>query len=39
MESNARLDVFVQLVATVGPDGTEFGARGNRALARGRLYF
>jgi hypothetical protein len=34
-----NVDIFVQLVATVGPDGTEFGTRGHAGLIRGRVYF
>ncbi len=34
-----NVDLFVQLVVTVGPDGTEFGTRGHGGLIRGRVYF
>lgn len=34
-----NVDIFVQLIVTVGPDGTEFGTRGHGGLIRGRVYF
>jgi hypothetical protein len=34
-----NVDIFVQLVVTVGPDGSEFGTRGSGGLIRGRVYF
>lgn len=34
-----NVDLFVQFVMTVGPEGTEFGTRGHGGLIRGRVYF
>ncbi|MFO7893241.1 MAG: hypothetical protein R6U63_05890 [Longimicrobiales bacterium] len=34
-----NVDLFVQAIVTLGPDGTEFGTRGSGALIRARVYF
>jgi hypothetical protein len=34
-----NVDLFLQLIVTAGPDGTEFGTRGSGGLIRGRVYF
>lgn len=34
-----NVDLFLQLIVTTGPDGTEFGTRGSGGLIRGRVYF
>lgn len=34
-----NVDLFLQLILTLGPDGTEFGTRGHGGLIRGRVYF
>lgn len=34
-----NVDLFVQAIITIGPDGTEFGTRGSGGLIRGRVYF
>jgi len=34
-----NVDLFLQAIVAVGPDGTEFGTRGHGGLIRGRVYF